>query len=190
MRTGRKALKKAGILIASFTLAIFGSLYAQETAEEYRHKGFEASENGNYDEAIYYYTKVLEINPASEIYNNRGVAYMNKGDNDSALLDFSKAIEVGPRNYYAYLNRAGFYYETKDYDKAWADMRLAHELGFGYDYELLVALRNAPGGSYHSDQEFLDALESTTPPYKSSMSPEEEAALDKELDALLGSSEQ
>jgi len=76
-------------------------------------------EEGQYDRAIAYFNKAIEINPKYAVaYLNRGSAYDGKGQYDKAISDFNKAIEINPRFAVAYFNR-GFVYDRKgQLDKA------------------------------------------------------------------------
>ena len=92
-----------------------------QTAEDWFVKGFTAHENNNYDNAITYYNKSIELNPNyTEAYCNLGIAYAEgKQDYDIAIECFSKAIELDPNhaNAYAYLGTA-YAGGKQDYDVA------------------------------------------------------------------------
>jgi tetratricopeptide (TPR) repeat protein len=67
--------------------------------------------NGNYDQAILYFTKVIEEVPdSSEAYGNRAVSYAEKGNTDQAIADFNRAIDLDPKNAHAYKYRGLTYY--------------------------------------------------------------------------------
>ena len=75
------------------------------TAEEYFQKGNIASENEEYNEAIFYYQKSIEINPQKdEAYYNMGVVYYNKGNNNKAIECFTIAARMGSENAQKNLN--------------------------------------------------------------------------------------
>ncbi len=70
---------------------------------------------GNYEYAIIYYGKVLELFPNHKTaYINRGTAYVKKGLYIKAIDDFSKAIEIDPKNSVNY-NKRGFAWEKRGY---------------------------------------------------------------------------
>ncbi|MEA3436672.1 MAG: tetratricopeptide repeat protein [Thermodesulfobacteriota bacterium] len=70
---------------------------------------------GNYEYAIIYYGKVLELFPNNKTaYINRGTAYAKKGLFIKAIDDFSKALEIDPENSVSYNNR-GFAWEKRGY---------------------------------------------------------------------------
>jgi tetratricopeptide (TPR) repeat protein len=90
---------------------------------------------GDYDKALEYYGKALEImesklgkhHPSTATtYNNIAVVYLAKGDYDKALEYYGKALEIResklgkdhPYTAATYNNIAGVHYAKGDYDKA------------------------------------------------------------------------
>jgi DnaJ homolog subfamily C member 7 len=81
---------------------------------------------GDYDEAINYYTKILTLDPSNKIfnatiYNNRALCYQKKNKLLEALGDVNAAIELNPNYSKAYLRRGNInmsltYYEEAKYD--------------------------------------------------------------------------
>ena len=70
---------------------------------------------GNYEYAIIYYGKVLELFPNNKTaYINRGTAYVKQGLFIKAIDDFSKALEIDPKNSVTY-NKRGFAWEKRGY---------------------------------------------------------------------------
>jgi len=70
---------------------------------------------GNYEYAIIYYGKVLELFPNNETaFVNRGTVYIKKGLFMKAIDDFNKALEIDPENSVYYSNR-GFAWEKRGY---------------------------------------------------------------------------
>ena len=62
--------------------------------------------NGEYQKAIEYYNKILELDVNySDAYNNRGLAYDNLGEHLKAIEDHNKSIELDPNASDAYYNR-------------------------------------------------------------------------------------
>jgi len=81
-------------------------------------KGLESFENENYNKAVNYYNKAIELNPNySDIYFHRSRAYLYDMKFDEALIDCNKAIELEPLYKDAYSQRAFIRirkYEFKD----------------------------------------------------------------------------
>lgn len=70
----------------------------------------EYSDQGQPDKAIFYYRKVLELDPYyAEAYNNIGVALLNKKEYDKAMPEFIKALRIDPTLADAYFNIAAIY---------------------------------------------------------------------------------
>lgn len=73
---------------------------------EYFDRGYSAAENGNYKDAIKYYTNFIEIFPNSaKAYNNRGIAKNKLRDYKGSILDYNKAIEINSKYANYYINR-------------------------------------------------------------------------------------
>ena len=73
---------------------------------------------GNYDKAIEYYEKAIELKSDDEVYYNMGYVYCNKGNYDKAIECYEKAIELKPDKNEAYNNMGNTYYYKGNYDKA------------------------------------------------------------------------
>jgi tetratricopeptide (TPR) repeat protein len=96
-----------------------GANAAQQSAFD---KGYAASQQGNYQEAIKQYTEALKIDPnLAQAYNNRGNAYAGLGDYKKAIADYAQAIKIDPNNAEAYYNRGLAYYNLGDTSKAITD---------------------------------------------------------------------
>jgi len=91
-------------------------------AEFYYIKGTEHFHHSEYDSAISYYEKALEIDTKhTDSLVLRGCCYQEKGDYDKAISDYSKAIEIDPNDYYAHQNRGYLYTMKGEYDQAISD---------------------------------------------------------------------
>ena len=102
-------------------------------------------QEGNYEDAITYYTKALKVNPKdANAYNNRGIAWGKKGDYDNAIADFTKAVEIDPQFADAYKNRGSAYYDQGDYDRTCSDFQKSCELGYckGLDWAIKEGICN------------------------------------------------
>lgn len=78
-------------------------------------------DQAEYNEAIEYYTRSLQIREDANIYNFIGVAYSHMRDFESALEPFEKAVELDPNLAPVYENLAALYgyrLQEKDYKKA------------------------------------------------------------------------
>ena len=83
-------------------------------------KGIDAVKNFN--SAIIYYTKAIELDPKlTAAYNNRGNAYHNLKNYEVAIADYTKAIELDPKLAAAYNNRGNAYKSLGKNNEANAD---------------------------------------------------------------------
>jgi Flp pilus assembly protein TadD len=78
-------------------------------------------------------------------YFDQGLADGQQGNLTQAVSDFTKAIEIDPKYGKAYSNRAVLYYHLSDYDKAWADVHKAKELGVEESPRFIERLQEASG---------------------------------------------
>ena len=63
-------------------------------------------DKGQYDQALFDFTKAIELNPKdADAYINRGFVYDKKGQYDQAISNFTKALEINPKYAEAYCNR-------------------------------------------------------------------------------------
>src|ERR1035437_3251804 len=87
------------------------------SAEYYFHKGADAVEEKNYDNAIYYLKKSIAINPNyASVYYNLGLTYGHKKDNETAIYYFNKAISIDPEDAASY-GGLGIAYRVKGDDE-------------------------------------------------------------------------
>ncbi|MCA9484098.1 MAG: tetratricopeptide repeat protein [Nitrospina sp.] len=83
-----------------------------QDAEFYFKMGVFYQRTGDHFEALEYYNKALELDPANaEIYNNRSLIYKELGKPDRAVRGFLKAIQLDPGYVKAYNNIGLLYYE-------------------------------------------------------------------------------
>ena len=79
-------------------------------------------ENGEFDKAIPYFNKAIELNPRhAEAYRHRAYSFSQKGEYDKAIEDLGKAIELNPDCAEEYGNRGIVYFQKGEYEKAFAD---------------------------------------------------------------------
>ena len=62
-----------------------------------------------------------------------------------AVTDFTKAIELNPKYADAFNNRAVSYFALLEYDKAWADVHVAEELGANINPNFISDLKKSSG---------------------------------------------
>jgi len=92
------------------------------TAIQWFNKGYDYDVQEDYDNAIFAYTKAIELNPHDgDAYTNRGAVYDTKGEYDLAITDYTKAIELNPEDMDTYNNRGNVYLNKDQYDLAISD---------------------------------------------------------------------
>ena len=92
-----------------------------------------AFQRGDYDEAIDYYGKAIELNSKnSEAYLFRGSAWDELKEYNKAIADYDEAIKLNPNDDLAYNNRGNALYKLKEYNKAIADYDEAIKLNPNY----------------------------------------------------------
>lgn len=85
----------------------------KEEVPAYRQKGYEAQQSGLLDEALSYYQKAVQIDPAyGTVYNDIGVVYEMRGQAADAEEAYLRALAVDPEYGKAYYN-LGLLYEGK-----------------------------------------------------------------------------
>ena len=172
---------------------IHGNAYTQF------YKGFACHIRGNradtsedkqkeYEQAIEYYTKAIELNPdLPETYNNRAAAYFHTDKFDNAINDANAAITLKPDFPEAYNVRGVVYNAKREFDNAIRDyttaIRIAHNFAEAYagrsfsyastgqidqaikDANTAIALKpdlpeayNARGAAYATKREFDNAI--------------------------------
>ena len=89
------------------------------SAEDWFQKGMNAAEIGEYDNAILYYQKSIEIDPdLATAFGNMGLAYSDKGNYNKAIECYQKVIKIDPDDAKAYVNMGNAYGYKGNYDKA------------------------------------------------------------------------
>ena len=78
------------------------------------------------NEAIEAYYRLLMIDANNaQVHSNLGILFVAEGDYEMALQHYNKSIEIEPKNYYAYVNRANYYFRIDEYDSAISDAKQA-----------------------------------------------------------------
>ena len=102
---------------------------AKEEADKYFSAGVKCSENKDYEGAIHYFTKAIELGKDDKvIYRKRGFAYAGIENYTKAIEDFTKAIELGEDDISVYGARGYAYIYRENYPKAIEDFTKVIEL--------------------------------------------------------------
>ena len=73
----------------------------------------------NYDPAIEYYNKAIELSPSdNEAYNGRGIMYMDLGKFDLAYQDYKRALSIKPDFFTAMDNLGAWFAIRGQYDSS------------------------------------------------------------------------
>jgi putative GTP pyrophosphokinase len=116
-----------------------------------------AHNRGLFDEAILFYTRILDAKPAPAvktiIYKHRGMAYFAKSDYDKAVEDFSHSLEADPQSYKAFYYRGIVRSVQRKYDEAIDDFTASLKL---YPYQAYTLYRRALA-RYHLE-DYTEAL--------------------------------
>jgi tetratricopeptide (TPR) repeat protein len=104
-------------------------------ATAYNGIGLGYANKGQFDMAIRYYTKGIELDPQFVYdYYDRGLAYKNKGQFELAIQDYTKTIELDPKSFDAYNNRGNAYAALGLFDQAIQDYNKTIELNPNYTF--------------------------------------------------------
>jgi len=91
----------------------------KKTAIAYNDLSLELTDQGDYDKAIEYLDKAIELDPNFSIaYYNRGRNHDRKYYYEDAISDYSRAIELDPEYAWAYVNRGWVYKQMGQQDQA------------------------------------------------------------------------
>lgn len=89
------------------------------TAEEYFQKGNSFYRQSNFNAAILYFNKAININPNyPEAYSERGASNTYLGQFEAAISDYEKAEQLGVKSSDLYSNWGYTYYKLKQPEKA------------------------------------------------------------------------
>jgi tetratricopeptide (TPR) repeat protein len=109
-------------VVLAFTLVVLLSGDGRATAskaEEYFREGYVASMAREWDEAIDWYTRSIQLNPKnSEVYFQRAITFEMTGRPARAIADYKKTLELKPDYYLAMEYLAKLYERSGHYGKA------------------------------------------------------------------------
>ena len=134
-------------LLILISLCIIVPSYAftpmNEEARVYREEGYRLQSMGDWEEALSYYQKAVEMDPLFvEAYNDLGVVYENNGDDQSALRMYTRALEIDSSYLPTYTNLAFFYENRGDIENATKYWAKRYDMGQEGEYWREVALQH------------------------------------------------
>jgi len=133
----------------------------EDDPEAYRVIGDTYFAKGEAEQAIEYYSMALNKDPDDQkTLNNRGNTYQQLGMNSLALADYDHAVAV-TQNSHTYTNRAKFWLNQGEYDKALVDCRRASQLDYknAEAYYYIGQVENAKGNTQRALSNFNKAVE-------------------------------
>ena len=96
-------MKKISIAVLTILLIISCQ---EKSAENYFYQGLAKSKIEDFDSAILFYNKAIELDPLmANAYGNRANAYRNTKKYKEAIDDYDKSIEIKPNDAKTYHNR-------------------------------------------------------------------------------------
>ncbi len=82
----------------------------------------------DFDSALFYFKRVIDLKPTAEAYGDYGKVLDMKGFEDSALIEYNLSIEMNPNLYPQYFNRSQILKRKNRYEEAEKDLNKAIEL--------------------------------------------------------------
>jgi len=102
----------------------------QEQAKFYREQGLRQQKMGKWQEALSFYQKAIELDPAyAAAYNDLGVVFETMGSPERAEESYQTAVAINPRYADAYTNLALLYESKRELKKAAYCWKKRSELG-------------------------------------------------------------
>lgn len=123
------------IYLGLFFVPVFSAFSQEgpdETAQamEYRALGMDAQKIADFDRALMYYQKAVQLSPKLHVvYNDMGIIYEQKGDLDSAESAYKKALQIKPDYLNPYANLACLYEQKGDFKTAVKYWRMRLDMG-------------------------------------------------------------
>ncbi len=142
--------------------ALLELIKKEPSVENYYRLGNYERINGNYSDAVEYYTKAIELNPDYEAaYNCRGIAYWGLKNYKDSIKDYSKCIELDSQNYITYYNQGISYDDLSKIEEKKENLKKAIE-NYSKSIELnpeYADVYNNRGNSYSDLGEKRKAIE-------------------------------
>jgi hypothetical protein len=125
-----KSIYRSRVYHDPYSFADAGTEESPSFAHFYYWKGQTWESVGDYEEAIVYYSKAIEVRPdKSTFYTYRGRAFMHVKNYPKAVEDFNKALDLGKESLpIKYRDRAFAYFFLQDYQKSRSDALNAMKL--------------------------------------------------------------
>ena len=129
--------------------------YTFADAQEYNKKGLEYYRKGFCKEAVYCFSRAIEIEPDfAGFFSNRGYAYMKMEEYVKATADYNRAIELNPCDATFFSNRGRAYGILGKYELAFKDFEKAIEI----DKEYSITYANS-AQLYEKLKNYKEAIE-------------------------------
>jgi tetratricopeptide (TPR) repeat protein len=123
-------LKKVIYILGFLVLGFNGKSDAQISGHDYFNLSYSASEQHNYDSAMYFISRAIALDTTmSNAYYDRGVLRLSKQDLLGAIDDFTKCLSMDIGHGQAYNNRGYVYIMLDMKAKGCKDFRVGRDLG-------------------------------------------------------------
>lgn len=133
-------------------------------------EGNNAFKNGDYDAAVKYFQRVIEITPKDiSVWSDIGWAHYLKNRYDEAIKAFDEAVALDSKNNYAMRGRGWAHLQKGNYEHAVRDLSKALEYIDGNDKDSLQEAFRGRGWAYYylngnfkkAIEDFSNAIENT-----------------------------
>lgn len=101
-----------------------------DQASELRGKAAKAFSDGEFEDAINFYTEAILLNPSALFYAKRGQAFLKLNKPNAAIRDCDRALKLNPDNASGYKFRGRAYRLLGDWEAAAKDLRQAAKLDY------------------------------------------------------------
>jgi tetratricopeptide (TPR) repeat protein len=123
-------LRKLLFVLIILMICFHGKSEAQISGHDYFNLSFSASEQHNYDSAMYFISRAIALDTTmSNAYYDRGLLRLSKHDLLGAVDDFSKCLSMDIGHGQAYNNRGYVYIMLDMKAKGCKDFRVGRDLG-------------------------------------------------------------